>query len=431
MKNFIVPFALAQADIGYCNQLLGAINAINNLTGNSYKAEDLLIMPEDVEYYTDIKNPLFYSKFKNYTEFKNALFNRLDKFMHNTPIIPRIFITAFNNTESSTPEKNADKLCCAIQEYYKEHNYGKIFTVILTSKYYKYKHIDFINIPKHLLTFSSRIRLLKENNLRKKVLITTGTINNFSIQNINNRHKELTEKFENLKNNTAVKDIIDKFNNFENKNKKIVFLLGGRVDGNEIICNIEHAQKLFNQAQQLAAIGYGIVFVNGHRTPNSVCDFLYEKSLKEKNIIFHNCKKIAQNNEDRDFSKWRIYSGKYEKEFNDMTIIGNIYPGILGYNNTMVVHTMDSYSSCETASVGIPSAISSTGVWVDPQIRYDCHNLLKLLTPRYAIDFDEFVKIAISLKIEPKDLQLQILSNVLRVFAETVINKYITTNKKY
>ncbi len=426
----MIPFALAPIDAGCRNQILGAFDAINSLTGNVKTPDELFVLPEGILDYMDIKTPLCYSQFNNYDQFKQVLFKRLDLFMAKTSVVPHIFITVYNPTESNIPGKDADKLCAAIKEYYKDNNLGNVLTVVLTSRYYKYKYVDLINIPKHLMTFSLRIRLLRNKNLRKKNLITVGTINNFNIQNVKKKFVELNNTFEKLKDDEDLKDVIAKFENYKQTSKKVVYLLGGRVEGPEIVFDIDYARKLFNDAKKLASVGFGVVIANGPRTPNNVTDFLYEKSLDNKDIIFHNCKRIAQNDEDRGLSKWRIYSGKYEEQFKKLQLIGNIYPGILGYENTLVVHTMDSYSSCETASAGIPTAVSTKGIYVDPVARYDCQNLVELLCPRYAIDFDEFVKIACTMQIEPKNLQPHILSNVLRVFAETVINKYVTLSQK-
>ena len=425
MEN-IIPFGLAPVDVGYRNQIIGAINSINNLTGNKFNLDDMLILPDNEKNYTEVKNTLYYSKFKNYRSFKKALFERIDTFMQNKTFVPHIFITAYNATESNDAGKDADKLCFAIKQYYKEHNLGKVMTVVLTSRYYKYKHADLINIPKHLMTLMIRIRLLKNLRLKNKVLVTTGTVHNLNIQTIKNKHEELKKNFKRLKKQVELEEIIKKFENYKDKQKKVVILLGGRVQGPEIEFNLEYAKKIFTNAQKLTKQGYGVVIVNGARTPNDVTDYLYKRSQKQKDIIFHNCKRIAQNKEDRDSTKWRIYSGKYEDEFNKLQAIGNIYPGIIGYPNTLVVHTKDSYSSCETACSSIPTSISSNGLHIDTQKRYDCQNLVDLMCPLYAIEFDEFVKKAQTEKLEPNDLKQHVLSNPLRVFAETIVNRYLT-----
>ena len=106
-----------------------------------------------------------------------------------------------------------------------------------------------------------------------------------------------------------------------------------------------------------------------------------------------------------------------------MKKIGNIYPGILGFDNLLAVHTMDSYAGCETANAAVNTAICSKGLYIDPDIRRDCYNMYQLLCPQYAIDWDEFIYFSQNMKVEPKDLQPKVLSSPLRVFAENVLNK--------
>ena len=430
MKQQIVPFALVPLDAGCRNQIFGAINAINDIVGNRFDINELLVFPEDVSSYQDIKTPLFYSSFKSYGEFKNKIFSRLDAYMQKVSFVPRIFITVYNPTESSNPAKDTDKLCAAVKEYYAKNNLGNVLTVVLTSRYYKYKNVDMINIPKHLLTFSSRIRMLKNQNIRKNILVTIGTINNFNIHTVKNKFNEFTKILTKLKKDDLLRNVVEKYERYKKTSKKVVFLLGGRVEGPEIVFDLDYARKLYSDALKLQQAGFGVVITNGPRTPNNVTDYFYEKSSQNNDIIFQNSKKIATSDEDRAPSKWRIYSGKHEEEFKKLQAFGNIYPAILGFDNTLVVHTMDSYSSCETSSAGFPTAISTKGIYVDPVARYDCQNLVELLCPKYAIDFDEFVKIACAMKIEPKDLHPQILSSALRVFAETAINKFIALIKK-
>ena len=64
-------------------------------------------------------------------------------------------------------------------------------TVVLSSKFYKYRYVDLINIPKHLMTFALRIRLIRNKFFRKKILVTTGTIHNFTAENVEKKYLEL------------------------------------------------------------------------------------------------------------------------------------------------------------------------------------------------------------------------------------------------
>jgi len=419
----IKPFAIAPADVGCRNHILGAFRAIGELNGQKLNPDNLFVLPDGSQSFLEVRTALVYTGFKSYREFTEKLFDLLDEYLAHKKQIPQVFITVYNPTESHEPGRNADVLCRAVKEYYKIRNLGKVMTVVLSSRYYKYRYVDLINIPKHLMTFSLRIRLIRNKNLRKKVLITMGTIHNFTMQAVVDKCDDLQAIMKKYEKDADLASIISKLDNFKHKEKKVVFCLGGRVEGSEIVFDINYVQKLYSDAEKLVASGYGVVFVNGPRTPSTVTDYLYEKALKNDNIVFQNCKRIAQIKEDYAPSAWRIYSGPHEEEFRKLQKLGNIYPGVLGFGNTLAVHTMDSYSSCETASAKIPTAVSCRGLYIDPAIRYDCRNLAQLLCPKYAIDFDEFVSMACNMKIEPKDLRPRLLSNPLRVFAETVVKR--------
>ncbi len=419
----ITAFALGTPNAGELNQIHGAFKAIAELLGTVQKNDKKFLLPKDVDDISELKDTISFSKYADYESFKTDVYGMLDKYFSSCEVVPRVFVLAYNQSENKWAGKNIDAVCQVVKEYYKEHQFGEVLTTVLTSRLHKYKYVDLINIPKHLLTFTSRIRLLQDSHLRKKSLITIGTINNFSRKLIQDKNKDLLETLKEAKNDSELSEIVEKLEHFINTPKKVVVCLGGRVEGPEIIFNVAYAKKLCVDAERLVHNGYAVAFVNGPRTPNDVSDFLYERVKNNPNILFHNCKKIAESDDDRQPKRWRIYSGSHEEDFKKMQKIGNIYPAILGFKNTLVVHTMDSYSSCETANAAVPTAISSKGIHVDPDVRYDCHNLVQLLCPKYAIDWDEFVHITSNMKIEPKALSPQVLSSPLRVFAEAVVNR--------
>ncbi len=421
----IIPFAVAIPDVGFRNQIMGAFNALLNLTGNKENPERLFVLPKGCSCIFDVKESLKLTRLTVYSDFRCELFSMLDDYFKSIKFIPRIFVCVYNLTESKHPEHYIDNLCRVVKEYYQSHNWGDVFTTVLTSRMYSYKYVDLINVPKHLLTFTSRIRLLQNPELRKKVLITIGTINNFKLETVNAGYSQLLQSLEDIKCSgiPELERLSQKYDRYVATSKKVVFCLGGRVDGMEIIFDISYAHRLYQYAERLAANGYGVIFVNGPRTPNDVIDFLYEKSLKHSSIIFQNCKRIAENDEDRAFTRWRIYSGRYEAVFKIQQVLGNIYPGILGFPNTLVVHTADTYACCETAATTIKTAISVNGIYIDQNVRYDCLNLYKLLCPKYVVDCDEFVQTACNLKIEPKDVHTEQLSNPLQVFAEAIMRR--------
>lgn len=420
----IRAFALATPRTGYQNQITGALRSLADLFGLEYDENASFLLPEGCLTAADMEETIAYGKFADYESFKAYLYKLLDAYLKKVIFPPKIFVTAYDMTESSLAALNADMLCRAVKDYYQEKNLGPVLTSVINGRLYGYKYVDLINVPKHLMTLRSRIKLLQDKKLRKKILFTLGTINNFNRRAMVEKNQELVKKLPQFSEDESLRSFTEKFKTFQAAEKRMVFCLGGRVEGTEIIFDVAYVRYLYEQAERLVKNGFNVVFVNGPRTPNDVTDFLYEKSLNNPRILFHNCKQIAQNDDDRQPQKWRIYSGKFEKEFSVLAKIGNIYPAVLGFGNTLVVHTMDSYSGCETAGAAIPTAISGKGLYVDPKIRYDCHNLYKILCPKYAVDFDEFVDLACNLKLMPDDLRLSVLPNPLRVFAETAFNAY-------
>ncbi len=422
-KEDIIALGLGTANQGEQNQLIGALEAIAKFYKKKFDIKKQVLLPLGINNLVDMKENISFHNFSSYKSYKIYLYELLDGYFKKNKTIPRIFIKVFALAENDKAFTNVDMTCKAIKEYYKEKNLGYIFTTVLTSKYYKYEYVDLINIPKHLLNFGSRIRLLQNKDLRKKTLITVGTINHFSKELVKQKYDELLLNIERYKNNKNLKDIIEKFKIYEKESKHIVFCLGGRVEGQEIRFDLNFAKKIFAQALRLKNVGYGIVFVNGARTPNDVSDFLYEMSKNDDKIIFCNCKNVAKTDEYRSSKYWRIYSGKYEKTFNNMLKLGNIYPGILGIKNTAVVHTFDSFSGCETTVAGIPTVICADGIYINKNIRYDCHNLVQLLCPKYALEWKDFFKLALNMKIDPENLHPSILSSSLKVFAEAIANR--------
>lgn len=417
----IRAFALATPRTGYQNQITGALRSLSDLYGQEFDGENSFLLPEGCRRPDDMSDTIAYGKFSGYAEFRDYIYRLLDAYLKKVIFPPRIFVTAYDMTESFPAAVNADMLCRAIKEFYKERNLGFVLTSVINGRIYAYKYVDLINVPKHLLTLRSRVRLLQNRELRHKILFTQGTINNFNRKTVSDKQQELLAKSSFLK-GEAYKPFWEKFERFRAAEKKAVFCLGGRVDGAEIVFDVGYAKHLYNQAERLVKNGYRVIFVNGPRTPDDVTDFLYEQALDNPDILFQNCKPISVN--DEECRKWRFYSGKYKEDFSLLQDIGNIYPAVLGFGNTIVVHTADSYSGCETAGAAIPTAISREGLYIDFKTRYDCLNLYKILCPVYAVDFDEFVDMVDKDDLAPDDLKLQVLPNSLRVFAETAVNMY-------
>lgn len=184
-------FALATLNVGYQNQLRGALKAIADLTASEEDIEQNFLLPEGVASSLEIKSRFDFSSFGSYNEFRREIYKLIDVFLQKNKSVPQVFISIYEQTQKGDPFRNIDMLCKAVKDYYKQHELGYVMTAVLASPVRKYQYVDLINTPKHLLTFSTRIRLLRNRKLRKKVLITTGTINNFSRKNVKEKFKEL------------------------------------------------------------------------------------------------------------------------------------------------------------------------------------------------------------------------------------------------
>ena len=268
--------AWGTANLGELNQIYGAFKALEDLTGNTYDHDKAFLLPLGVNNIRDLKETLKLSKFSDYPTFKKEVFTILDNFLKTKEIAPKVFIVAYTQAENKVAGKNIDAICRAVKEYYKEHNLGNIFTSVLTSRLHKYKYVDLINIPKHLLTFTSRIRLLQNAELRKKSLVTIGTINNFNRKTVKDKKKELIASLQKNKANPELLAQVQKLSAFIASPKKVVICLGGRVDGPEINFTLQFAKKLLTDAQKLAACGYSVVFVKGPKNPNKFGDYFYD-----------------------------------------------------------------------------------------------------------------------------------------------------------
>lgn len=404
-KNIVTVFAPFTPNMGEQNQIKGLVTWLARCSRNSKNAKFVTNMELFMQNVTG--NSLRCSDYASFSDFEKDMFICFDNYFQNRLIKPRLFVTALTQGEKEQAVNNAEAECLAVKNYYKQKNWGNIMTVIMTAKYGSYEIADLVNLPEHQLS-SQEFKQFSENpNLADKVFFSLGIVHNLTKTFIRQKYgqkclQKISEKYKNNKPNA-------------------VFCLGGRALGNDIIFDIEVAQKIWNKAIEIKNNGYNVIIVNGPRTPNDVTDFLYEKCIENKEIDFYNSKKIAENDEERQPEKWRIYSGKYEEDFIlQSKKCNNIYPGILGLPNTIAIHTFDSFAACETASSGVPTAICRY-VKINAQTRPDCYRLADgLLSNEYAINLDDF-----SGEIEPIKLKLKRLPSVSRLFAEKVIEKYL------
>ncbi len=312
------------------------------------------------------------SSFPDDASFKKAVGQTLDAYLKDNPK-PDVFVLPFNHGDMENAGKNTDALAGIVKEYYKENGLGKVTTLVLTSAYYDYKNADIAHVPYHLMT-KEQARAVENGStgMKCKVVPTLGVAGNLTKLRINQEAN--TPKF------------AQELSRFKNGKPTAFFSLGGRVEGPEIKFTMKDAENLWKRAEEFEKNGFNVVFGNSPRTPTDVTDFLYEKCA-ENGMAFYNAKKIAQT--DKDATDFRMYSGKYKKEFAEQSEkIGNIYPALLSVSN-IVIGTMDSFSyTSDTAALGIKTAVYGD-MDIDPNKRPDCHRLFEACKNKYVLDLKD------------------------------------------
>ena len=116
----ITAFALGTPNVGYLNQLYGAFRALSELLGTSQKKEKMFLLPKGISDVSDLKDTVSFSKYADYDSFKADVYGMLDVYFQSCDVVPRVFITAYDQTENERDGKNIDAICRVIKEYYQD-----------------------------------------------------------------------------------------------------------------------------------------------------------------------------------------------------------------------------------------------------------------------------------------------------------------------
>ncbi len=388
MNNML---AIASGNTGTDNQLRGMI--LTYYAEGSGKApvpvtRDLLLKTADGEIIRS-------ENFSSFEEYRKALDLSIREYLKKGGAIPDFVILPFEHS-TKDEEKNVDNLSYLVKEAFQQYG-AQVKTIVIASRLYDYKYVDYINVGEHLLT-EGDLTLLKSNkNLEERVVRTIGVPSNISRLSIG----ALCEDLERKSQQEGFENPLNKY-----KGKKVaLFSLGGITADNAIQFGLEDGQRLIQAAQKIKENGYEIVFTNSPRTPNNITDYLCWQ-CKKLGMDFYNSKKIAQSSQEKE--NFRFYTGMYEEQFlSQAQQYGNIYPAILKYC-TFVVNTHDSFSyTSDSAAIGIPSVVY-TGNAIDER-RKDCIKLYDVCHEKgYVLNLSEAVKLV----QESKSIQTKKMENV-------------------
>lgn len=312
LNRMVTGFALYTPNVGEQNQIKGLLAWLvkaNRKNAAVRFAFNWNMFAGDAE-----SRLLRLSDYADYQDYEKDVFLLLDAYFARHLWVPRVFVTAYTQGENENAAPNADAACRAVKAYYQKYGMGAVITVIMTAGAYEYQWADVVNIPGHMVDDDVRKNLEGQN---EKFFVSAGIVHNMT-------KTFIRQKFGQKRLQKGIRRIApDKPN--------VVFCLGGRTNGSDIVFNLTAAAKIWAKAAGLESRGYNVIFVNGHRTPNDVCDYFYEQSLKHGNIFFFNAKRIAVDDSERTPENWRVYSGPHEEDFRlQQKEYGNVYPGILG-----------------------------------------------------------------------------------------------------
>lgn len=355
----------------YCGFFSGRLGSDNQTRGLILEAEANTKVPvtRDKLLKSSDGQPLDRSRYKNESEFKKDVFAALDTYLLDAKK-PDVFVLPFNHGDMENAANNTDALAKTVKDYYSERGLGNVTTLVLTSAFNDYKHVDLANVPYHLMNEEQAKRLQKETDLQKKIVTTLGVAGNLTRLRI--QQEGNLPRFQ------------EELAQYKNGKPTVFFSLGGRVEGPEIQFTMKDAENIWKKAEEFQKNGFNVAIGNSPRTPTDVTDFLFEKS-SENGVAFYNAKKIAEN----EISDFRQYTGKYKKEFAEQQArLGNIYPAILSVSD-IVVGTKDSFAyTSDTAALGIKTAVYSD-MYIDPKKRPDCDRLFASVKDKYVFDLND------------------------------------------
>ncbi|NCB49557.1 MAG: hypothetical protein EOM53_02620 [Alphaproteobacteria bacterium] len=360
---------------------------------------------------TSTGKPLVFSEFENYQSFKKEIFRTLEAAkIKEEDIIPDTFILPSDQGNQEVAIKNVDMMCKAVRDYYQENEALKkkvphLKTIVFNSFSASYENVDYACVSRHSI---DETLPLKEGS--QTYIPVEGIMSPFNKIVISQSYESMRKKPD-FRREMALKN---------QKAPNAVFCLGGRVDNPTTMpFDLDVAQDILSKAKTFTQKGYNVFIVNGPRTPADVSDYLYEEASKIDGMRFYNSKSIGEEN-DENFRNYPA-NGVHAKEFKDQTEnLGGIYRALLYPENTVVVHTYDSFAGCETSQANIPTLIYKGKFKIDKEVRPDCYKLYDILTEnKYASDVDTFL----AQDKEPKDYEFTPLPPVAEKIASE-IKKY-------
>lgn len=319
----------------------------------------------------------------NEVRFCQQLSENIEKSSKELKTTPKIFVLPYQNLLMDEAEC-LDKIAYFIKKVSKEKGRKEPLVLVVSSAFYQYKNVDFVDYAQYLLTEDEENKWKQDKELKEKSVLSVGIPFRLNMEMCQRAAEQPEQAAELAK--------------FQAYPKKVLFVLGGVQDNYQIRFDVADALRLADRALDFAMSGYRVIFMNQPTTPTDVTDFIYD-FCRRNDMLFYNRKSLMNGDDSL------RYDSKFLHEFMaQQQRSGDMYPAILStLENGVYVGTMGDFSYIFDALALKLRTVVYAGNNLGDR-RYYCKRLADICVQKqYAFDFynDKVFDFNVKLKAFP------------------------------
>ena len=319
----------------------------------------------------------------NEVRFCQQLSENIEKSSKEHKTTPKIFVLPYQNLLMDEAEC-LDKIAYFIKKVSKEKGRKEPLVLVVSSAFYQYKNVDFVDYAQYLLTEDEENKWKQDKELKEKSVLSVGIPFRLNMEMCQRAAEQPEQAAELAK--------------FQAYPKKVLFVLGGVQDNYQIRFDVADALRLADRALDFAMSGYRVIFMNQPTTPTDVTDFIYD-FCRRNDMLFYNRKSLMNGDDSL------RYDSKFLHEFMaQQQRSGDMYPAILStLENGVYVGTMGDFSYISDALALKLRTVVYAGNNLGDR-RYYCKRLADICVQKqYAFDFynDKVFDFNVKLKAFP------------------------------
>lgn len=317
----------------------------------------------------------------NEVRFCQQLSENIEKASKEFKTPPKIFVLPYQNLLMDEAEC-LDKIAYFIKKVCKEKGRKEPLVLVVSSAFYQYKNVDFVDYAQYLLTEDEEILWKQNKELKEKSVLSVGIPFRLNMEMCQHAALQAEQMAE-----------LEKLQAYS---KKVLFMLGGIQDNYQIRFDVADALRLSDRALDFAMSGYKVIFMNQPTTPNDVTDFIYD-FCRRNDMVFYNRKNLMNGEANI------RYEGKFVHEFMlKQQQSGDMYPAILSVlEHGVYVGTMGDFSYISDALALKLRTVVYDGNNLSGK-RYYCKRLADICVQKqYVFDFYDDKVFDASVKLKP------------------------------